>query len=261
MLLSGGLDSYTAAAIAKAQRLRAVRADHRLRSAPRARGRGGARGRARARRRAAPRARRSTCAPSADRRSPRTPPVPRDRDLAAADIPSTYVPARNTIFLSLALGWAEVARRPRHRHRRQRARLFRLSRLPSGVHRRVRAAGRPGDARRRRGRAVPRAHAAASRSARRDIIRRGLELGLDYGLTHSCYDPSAGRTALRRVRQLRAARQRASARRASPTRSSWARIARLRAHPQRPAHSAPGRRDHVRAAGAVCRWPRPGPRT
>ena len=34
--------------------------------------------------------------------------VPRDRDLSAADIPSTYVPARNTIFLSLALGWAEV---------------------------------------------------------------------------------------------------------------------------------------------------------
>ncbi len=34
--------------------------------------------------------------------------VPRDRDLHAGDIPSTYVPARNTIFLSLALGWAEV---------------------------------------------------------------------------------------------------------------------------------------------------------
>ncbi len=38
--------------------------------------------------------------------------VPKDRvpatDLTANDIPSTYVPARNTIFLSLALGWAEV---------------------------------------------------------------------------------------------------------------------------------------------------------
>ena len=34
--------------------------------------------------------------------------VPLDRDLQGADIPSTYVPARNTIFLSLALGWAEV---------------------------------------------------------------------------------------------------------------------------------------------------------
>jgi 7-cyano-7-deazaguanine synthase len=35
-------------------------------------------------------------------------PVPHDRNLGAAGIPSTYVPARNTIFLSLALGWAEV---------------------------------------------------------------------------------------------------------------------------------------------------------
>ena len=34
--------------------------------------------------------------------------VPRDRDLDATDIPTTYVPARNTIFLALALGWAEV---------------------------------------------------------------------------------------------------------------------------------------------------------
>src|SRR5205814_1544040 len=35
-------------------------------------------------------------------------PVPHDRDLSVNDIPATYVPARNTIFLSLALGWAEV---------------------------------------------------------------------------------------------------------------------------------------------------------
>ena len=34
--------------------------------------------------------------------------VPHDRDLTDTGIPSTYVPARNTIFLSLALGWAEV---------------------------------------------------------------------------------------------------------------------------------------------------------
>ena len=35
--------------------------------------------------------------------------VPRDRDVATAtDIPPTYVPARNTVFLALALGWAEV---------------------------------------------------------------------------------------------------------------------------------------------------------
>ena len=32
--------------------------------------------------------------------------IPKDRQLDASDIPATYVPARNTIFLSLALGWA-----------------------------------------------------------------------------------------------------------------------------------------------------------
>src|SRR5262245_47408806 len=35
-------------------------------------------------------------------------PVPKGRDLSAAEIPSTYVPARNTIFLSYAMAWAEV---------------------------------------------------------------------------------------------------------------------------------------------------------
>src|SRR6187397_100525 len=35
-------------------------------------------------------------------------PVPKDRDLDGQEIPSTYVPARNTVFLALALGWAEV---------------------------------------------------------------------------------------------------------------------------------------------------------
>ncbi len=65
-------------------------------------------------------------------------PVPKDRDLspsshAAKEIPVTYVPARNTIFLSYALALAEV----QYFHRRQRARLQRLPRLPSGVHRGV----------------------------------------------------------------------------------------------------------------------------
>jgi len=51
-------------------------------------------------------------------------------------IPVTYVPARNTIFLSLSLGWAEAAG----------ARdIFGLSRLPAGIRRRVRDDGRPRD--------------------------------------------------------------------------------------------------------------------
>ena len=132
--------------------------------------------------------------------------MPRDRDLSATDIPSTYVPARNTIFLSLALGWAEVLGAHRYRHRRQRARLLGLSRLPARVHRRVRDAGDARDAGRRRGRALRSPHAAHHDDEGRDHPR-GLALGLDYGLTHSCYDPVAGRRAVRPLRQLRAARE------------------------------------------------------
>ncbi len=66
-------------------------------------------------------------------------PVPKDRALGEPGIPSTYVPARNTVFLSLALAWAEALGASRHLHRRERARLFRLSGLPAGVHRVVRA--------------------------------------------------------------------------------------------------------------------------
>ena len=52
--------------------------------------------------------------------------IPKDRDLDDAGIPSTYVPARNTIFLSLALGWAEVVGARGHRDRCQRPGLLRL---------------------------------------------------------------------------------------------------------------------------------------
>ena len=58
-------------------------------------------------------------------------------------IPVTYVPARNTIFLSFALAWAETLGCERHLHRRQRARLQRLPGLPARVHRGVRADGEP----------------------------------------------------------------------------------------------------------------------
>ncbi len=116
--------------------------------------------------------------------------VPRDRDLQASDIPSTYVPARNTIFLSLALGWAEVlgARdivigvnaldysgypdcRPEF--------ISAFEQLAALATR----AGVEG--------ARFRVHTPLLALGKADIIRRGMELGLDYGLTHSCYDPSS----------------------------------------------------------------------
>jgi len=123
-------------------------------------------------------------------------PVPRDRDLDATGIPSTYVPARNTIFLSLALGWAEVLEardlvigvnaldysgypdcRPEF--------IGAFESLASLATR----AGVEG--------ARFRVHTPLIALSKAEIIRRGLALGLDYGLTHSCYDPAPGGRACR----------------------------------------------------------------
>ncbi len=116
--------------------------------------------------------------------------VPRDRDLQASDIPSTYVPARNTIFLSLALGWAEV---------------LGAQDIVIGVNA-LDYSGYP-DCRPEFISAFEQLAALATRAGvegarlhvhtpllalgKADIIRRGMALGLDYGLTHSCYDPVA----------------------------------------------------------------------
>jgi 7-cyano-7-deazaguanine synthase len=115
--------------------------------------------------------------------------VPRDRDLTATDIPSTYVPARNTIFLSLALAWAEV---------------LEASDIVIGVNA-LDYSGYP-DCRPEFIRAFESLATLATRAGveggrfrvhtplidltKADIIRRGVALGLDYGLTHSCYDPA-----------------------------------------------------------------------
>lgn len=117
-------------------------------------------------------------------------PVPLDRDVRATDIPSTYVPARNTIFLSLALGWAEAL------HVRDivmGVNAIDYSGYPDcrpefiaafeGLARVATRAGVEG--------AEFRVHAPLIRLTKGDIIRRGVELGLDYGLTHSCYAPLA----------------------------------------------------------------------
>lgn len=114
--------------------------------------------------------------------------VPKDHPIDPNEIPNTYVPARNTIFLSMALGWAEVLGaadifigvnaldysgypdcRPEFIHAfEQMARLA----TRAGVE------GRPLTI-----------HTPLISLSKADIIRLGLSLGLDYGLTHSCYDP------------------------------------------------------------------------
>jgi 7-cyano-7-deazaguanine synthase len=116
--------------------------------------------------------------------------IPKDRSLDAVGIPSTYVPARNTIFLSLALGWAEVVGAERivigvnaldysgYPDCRPEfiAAFDYLARLGT----RAGVEGRP-----------VRVWAPLQELSKAGIIRLGQELGVDYGLTTSCYDPGS----------------------------------------------------------------------
>jgi 7-cyano-7-deazaguanine synthase len=109
---------------------------------------------------------------------------------APDEIPITYVPARNTIFLSCALGWAETLRAPD---------IF----IGANA---VDYSGYP-DCRPEYLQAFERMANLATKIAvegeisfsvkapllmlsKSDIIRRGIELGVDYSMTISCYDPS-----------------------------------------------------------------------
>ena len=120
--------------------------------------------------------------------------VPKGRALAAMerDIPVTYVPARNTIFLSFALAWAEVLGA---------LDLFigvnalDYSGYPDCRPGFLRAFQRLADVATRAGVQGGRfrIHAPLLRLNKAQIIRLGLKLGVDYGITHSCYDPARGR--------------------------------------------------------------------
>jgi len=117
--------------------------------------------------------------------------VPKDRALAEigapGDVPVTYVPARNTVLLSLALAWAES---------------LGAKDLFVGVNV-LDASGYP-DCRPEFVRAFQALAQVATRSGgftvhaplieltKADIIKLGTSLGVDYGATHSCYDPIGG---------------------------------------------------------------------
>ncbi len=120
-------------------------------------------------------------------------PKGRDPEQMAAEIPITYVPARNTVFLSFALAWAEVLGagdifigvnaldysgypdcRPEYI-----AAFEAMANLAT-------AAGVTGRTRMT-------IHTPLIEMTKAEIIRKGTALGVDYGLTMSCYDPdSAG---------------------------------------------------------------------
>jgi 7-cyano-7-deazaguanine synthase len=118
--------------------------------------------------------------------------VPKDRDFAASagEIPVTYVPARNTIFLSFALGWCEVLGsedifiganavdysgypdcRPSFIQAFERmANLATKAGVDGSSHFRI--------------------HAPLLHMTKADIVREGTAAGVDFEWTHSCYDPT-----------------------------------------------------------------------
>ena len=118
--------------------------------------------------------------------------VPKGRSVEdmGEDIPVTYVPARNTIFLSYALAWAEVL---------QAADIFigvnavDYSGYPDCRPEFIAAYERLANLATKatvEGRLRLRIRTPLIAMTKAEIIKKGIALGVDYGLTHSCYDPS-----------------------------------------------------------------------
>jgi 7-cyano-7-deazaguanine synthase len=120
--------------------------------------------------------------------------VPKDRALDDPSIPVTYVPARNTVFLAIALAWAETVGasdiflgvnaldysgypdcRPEFIEAFERVANLATKAGVQGTRFRI--------------------HAPLVTLSKAEIIRVGTNLALDYSLTHSCYDPAADGTA------------------------------------------------------------------
>jgi 7-cyano-7-deazaguanine synthase len=118
--------------------------------------------------------------------------VPKDRSLAEigapGDVPSTYVPARNTVLLSLALAWAETLGA---RDLYIGVNVLDASGYPDCRPEFVRAFEELAQVATRSG--GFRIHAPLIALSKAEIIKLGIELGVDYSLTHSCYDPIGDR--------------------------------------------------------------------
>jgi len=121
----------------------------------------------------------------------RTPPVPKDRSEAemTKSIPPTYVPARNTIFLAYALAWAEVIP-ARHIFLGVNARDY--SGYPDCRPEFVAAFEQLANLATKAGVEGEKItlHAPLIHLRKAEIVRKGIELGVEFSLTHSCYDPA-----------------------------------------------------------------------
>ena len=118
--------------------------------------------------------------------------VPKDTPIAEIGrrIPSTYVPARNTIFLAFALGWSEVLGASAIFIG---ANAMDYSGYPDCRPEFIRAFQRMADLATRAGVEDKRKltiHTPLISLSKRQIIEQGLALGVDYGITLTCYDPS-----------------------------------------------------------------------
>ena len=117
-------------------------------------------------------------------------PIPKDSKLDFNEIPITYVPARNAVFLALALAWAEVIEaghifigvnaldysgypdcRPKFISAFQKMANFAMKKTVEG-------------------KMTIKIHTPLMKKTKSEIIRTGIELGVDYALTRSCYDPN-----------------------------------------------------------------------
>ncbi|HTY07183.1 MAG TPA: 7-cyano-7-deazaguanine synthase QueC [Gemmatimonadales bacterium] len=120
-------------------------------------------------------------------------PVPKDRPLAemGKEIPITYVPARNTIFLSFALGWAEVTGA---RDIFLGVNALDYSGYPDCRPEYIAAFERMANLATKAGVEGARftIHTPLIAMTKKEIIAAGLALGVDYGRTVSCYDPAPG---------------------------------------------------------------------
>ncbi|HEY8665730.1 MAG TPA: 7-cyano-7-deazaguanine synthase QueC [Tepidisphaeraceae bacterium] len=119
--------------------------------------------------------------------------VPKDRaeTQMAGEIPITYVPARNTIFLSYALAWAEVLE---VLHVFIGVNAVDYSGYPDCRPAFINAFENMADLATKMtsgGEKHFKIHAPLLHLTKAQIIRRGIALGVDYGMTHSCYDPDA----------------------------------------------------------------------
>jgi len=116
-------------------------------------------------------------------------PVKRSLVTMGKGIPSTYVPARNTVFLSLALAWAETLGAE---HIFIGVNALDYSGYPDCRPEFIRAYEKLAKLATKKGvlgRWKLKIHTPLIRMTKSQIIRKGLSLGVDFGMTHSCYDP------------------------------------------------------------------------